>query len=145
MPKIRRRQRCPKCGSLSIIRWGLREGRQRYKCQDCGASFVKHKEGVSRSNRLVWYRKWVLGKQTIEDIACDSGYSARQLHRWFDGYGSPLRGAPGNGPPRGGRHQPLLSRLPTVFVNYTFFTGTGPGGRRIWRNGSDGPCSFSGK
>ena len=86
MPKIRRRQRCPKCGSLSIIRWGLREGRQRYKCQDCGASFVKHKEGVSRSNRLVWFRKWVLGKQTIEDIACDSGYSARQLHRWFDEY-----------------------------------------------------------
>ena len=39
----------------------------------------------------------------------------------LDGYGSPLRGAPGNGPPRGGRHQPLLSRLPTVFVNYTTF------------------------
>ena len=86
MSKIRRRQRCPKCGSLNIIRWGSREGHQRYKCRDCGTSFVKHKEGVRQSNRLVWFRKWVLGKQTIEDIAQESGYSARQVHRWFDEY-----------------------------------------------------------
>ena len=86
MSKIRRRQRCPKCGSLSIIRWGTREGHQRYKCRDCGASFVKHKEGVRQSNRLVWFRKWVLGKQTVEDIANECGYSARHVHRWFDEY-----------------------------------------------------------
>ena len=86
MSKIRRRQRCPKCGSLSIIRWGQREGHQRYKCRDCGSSFVKHKEGVRQSNRIVWFRKWVLGKHTIEDIARESGYSSRQLHRWFDDY-----------------------------------------------------------
>ena len=86
MSKIRRRQRCPKCSSLNIIRWGSREGHQRYKCRDCGTSFVKHKEGVRQSNRLVWFRKWVLGKQTIEDIARACGYSARQVHRWFDEY-----------------------------------------------------------
>ena len=86
MEKIRRRQRCPNCGSLNIIRWGTREGHQRYKCQDCGASFVKHKEGVRQSNRLVWFRKWVLGKQTVEDIAHECGYSARHVHRWFDEY-----------------------------------------------------------
>lgn len=49
-------------------------------------SFVKHKEGVRQSNRLVWFRKWVLGKQTMEDIARECGYSTRQLHRWFDDY-----------------------------------------------------------
>ena len=86
MSKIRRRQRCPKCSSLNIIRWGSREGHQRYKCRDCGTSFVKHKEGVRQSNRLVWFRKWVLGKQTIEYIARECGYSARQVHRWFDEY-----------------------------------------------------------
>ena len=86
MLKIRRRQRCPNCGSLNIIRWGTREGHQRYKCRDCGASFVKHKEGVRQSNRLVWFRKWVLGKQTVEDIANGCGYSARHVHRWFDEY-----------------------------------------------------------
>ena len=35
---------------------------------------------------MVWFRKWVLGKQTIEDIAIECGYSARHVHRWFDEY-----------------------------------------------------------
>ena len=29
--KIRRRQRCPKCGSLYVIKWGVRDGAQRFK------------------------------------------------------------------------------------------------------------------
>ena len=29
--KIRRRQRCPKCGSLDVIKWGVRDGAQRFK------------------------------------------------------------------------------------------------------------------
>ena len=86
MSKIRKRFRCPKCGSLSIIRWGIRGGRQRYRCNDCGTCFVKHREDVSQNNRFVWFRKWVLGKQSITDIARDSGYSERQLRRWFDEY-----------------------------------------------------------
>lgn len=86
MSKIRHRQRCPKCGSLSIIRWGVRSGQQRYKCSDCGSLFVVHHEYVSNRNRFVWFRKWVLGKQTITDIARASGHSERQLRRWFDEY-----------------------------------------------------------
>ena len=38
------------------------------------------------SNRFVWFRKWISGKQRIEDIARESGYSSRQLRRWFDEY-----------------------------------------------------------
>lgn len=86
MSKIRKRFRCPKCGSSSIIRWGVRSGHQRYKCTDCGTYFVKHREDVSNKNRFVWFRKWVLGKQTITDIASASGHSERQLRRWFDEY-----------------------------------------------------------
>ena len=86
MTKIRRRQRCPKCGSLNIILWGLRDGRQRYRCKDCERSFVRCNENVSQNNRFVWFRRWVLGKQTLMDIAKESGYSERHLRRWFDGY-----------------------------------------------------------
>ena len=32
--KIRRRQRCPKCGSLDVIKWGVRDGAQRFKCRN---------------------------------------------------------------------------------------------------------------
>jgi hypothetical protein len=39
---------------------------------------------------------------------------------WISGgYSSPLRGARLKGSPRGGRHQPLLSESPTVFVHIT--------------------------
>lgn len=86
MSKIRRRQRCPKCGSLDIIRWGVRAGHQRYKCSNCGSLFVVHHEYVSERNRFVWFRKWVLGKQSLSDIAAESGYSERQLRRWFEEY-----------------------------------------------------------
>ena len=57
MTKQQKRFRCPQCGSLSIILWGKRGDQQRYKCRDCGASFVKHREDVGRRNRFVWFRK----------------------------------------------------------------------------------------
>ena len=86
MAKIRRRQRCPKCGSLDVIKWGSRAGHQRYKCRDCKSLFTSSRKDISANNRFVWFRKWVLGKQTIWDIAKESGVSERHLRRWFDEY-----------------------------------------------------------
>ena len=84
--KIRRRQRCPKCGSLDVNKWGIRNGVQRFKCCDCNLLFTARRKEISKSNRRPWFRKWILGKMTIEEIAKSSGYSTRQLHRWFDEY-----------------------------------------------------------
>lgn len=84
--KIRRRQRCPECGSLQVIKWGVRNSVQRYKCIDCLALFSSRRKDISRSNRFPWFRKWVSGKMTVGEIADASGYSPRQLHRWFDEY-----------------------------------------------------------
>lgn len=81
-----KRSRCPKCGSLNVIKWGTQCGCQRFKCKDCGTSFTPKRPDVSLSNRFVWFRKWISGKQRIEDIARESGYSSRQLRRWFDEY-----------------------------------------------------------
>lgn len=86
MGKIRRRCRCPKCGTLNVIKWGIQCGCQRYKCKDCGKCFTPSRADVSASNRFVWFRRWISGKQRIEDIAKESGYSSRQLRRWFDDY-----------------------------------------------------------
>ena len=86
MAKIRRRQRCPKCGSLDVIKWGSRSGHQRYKCKDCEYLFTANRKDISANNRFVWFRKWVLGKRSIMDLAAESGFSERQIRRWFDGY-----------------------------------------------------------
>ena len=57
---------------------------------------------------------------------------------WISGgYGSPLRGARLKGSPRGGRHQPLLSESPTVFVHITLSPCTPRG------QGEGSPCAAS--
>jgi len=42
--------------------------------------------GVTKNNRFVWFEKWVLERQTIEQISRDSGYSERSLKRYFHDY-----------------------------------------------------------
>lgn len=86
MGKNKQRKRCPKCGSISVIRWGVQCGHQRYICTNCKTSYTPRRRDVSTTNRFVWFRKWVLGKQTITDISRESGYSERQLRRWYDEY-----------------------------------------------------------
>ena len=84
--KIRRRLRCPQCGSLDNIKWGVRNENQRYKCNDCGHLFSSRRKDITASNRFAWFKKWVSGRMSLDEIADRSGYSTRQLHRWFDDY-----------------------------------------------------------
>ena len=81
-----RKERCPQCGFLDVIKWGRQSGHQRFKCKNCGSLFTFRRKDVSQSNRFVWFEWWVMGKQTLEQIADLSGYSTRQLSRWFDEY-----------------------------------------------------------
>lgn len=85
MPKTRR-ERCPECGFLEVVKWGKRDGHQRYKCKNCGSLFTFRRKDVGKRNRFVWFEWWILGKQTLEQVSALSGYSTRQLSRWFDEY-----------------------------------------------------------
>lgn len=44
------------------------------------------RKDVSEKNRFVWFKWWILGKQTIDQISAMSGHSVRQLKRWFYRY-----------------------------------------------------------
>lgn len=81
-----RRERCPHCGFLEVIKWGRRANHQRYKCKNCGSLFTFRRKDVSKANRFVSFEWWILRKQTIAQIAELSGYSERQLYRMFDKY-----------------------------------------------------------
>ena len=85
MPR-NRRERCPQCGYLDVVKWGKRDGHQRYKCKNCGSLFTFRRKDIGKSNRFVWFEWWILGKQTLEQISALGGYSTRQLCRWFDEY-----------------------------------------------------------
>ena len=47
--KIRRRLRCPNCGSLDVIKWGIRNGIQR------------HKAGIANDRQMVLWTFAVSG------------------------------------------------------------------------------------
>ena len=81
-----RRERCPHCRFLKVIKWGYQCGHQRYKCKNCGSLFTFRRKDVSKTNRFVWFEWWILRKQTIVQIAELSGYSECQLYRMFDEY-----------------------------------------------------------
>jgi transposase-like protein len=79
-------KRCWSCGSLSVIKWGHQNGKQRFKCKNCSLLFTYTNSGVSKKNREVWFREWIVGKQTFEQIANKSGYSERTVKRYFYEY-----------------------------------------------------------
>lgn len=81
-----RRARCPHCGFLESVKCGKQGGKQRYKCKNCSSVFSLKKSGVSASNKFVWFREWVIGKQTLTAISRRSSYSVRTLQRLFDSY-----------------------------------------------------------
>lgn len=81
-----KKYRCWVCGSLHVIKWGIRDGKQRFRCKDCGALNTRTNQGVSRANRFIWFRAWITGKQTFSQLVIESGYSERTLKRYFYSY-----------------------------------------------------------
>ncbi len=81
-----RQKRCPECGFLGAIKWGIRSGHQRYYCKNCESYFTSVRKDISAQNRFVWFEQWILGKQTIKQLVRSSGYSEKSLRNWFDDY-----------------------------------------------------------
>lgn len=73
------------CNQFIFI-WHLYTSLQIIKCNNCGSFFTIRNKGVSKSNRFVWFKWWILRKQTLSEVSEMSGYSARQLSRWFEVY-----------------------------------------------------------
>jgi len=81
-----RKFRCYSCQSLHVIKWGKQSGKQRFLCKNCGVYFTRTNLGVSKKNKEVWFREWIVGKQTFSQLVVKSGYSERSLKRYFYEY-----------------------------------------------------------
>ncbi len=77
---------CWGCKSSNVIRWGKQKGKQRFKCKDCELLFTRDNPGVKKSNRFIWFKKWVLHRQTLNYLSNESGYSIRTLKTFFHQY-----------------------------------------------------------
>jgi len=71
---------------LDVIGWGKQLGKQRFKCKNCGVLFTQNDPGQRLENRFVWFRKWILERQTFKTLSRDSGLSIDTLQRIFYRY-----------------------------------------------------------
>ena len=74
------------CLSGRIIRWGFQAGRQRYRCQRCRRSFIWTEKKNSLHRQKSWFKKWVIGRMTVDEIARQKSCSSRSVHRLFKEY-----------------------------------------------------------
>ena len=79
----KRHQRCPHCSFLETVKRGKRAGHTRYYCKNCGKYCTDRRTAVSDKNKEIWFRRWVVGKESISQLATQSPYSARTLKRYF--------------------------------------------------------------
>lgn len=66
-----------------MICWGKQNKKQRFKCKNCGLLFCNNRPEQKIRNRFVWFKKWVLERQTYKTLSRDSGYSKDTLQRTF--------------------------------------------------------------
>jgi Transposase, Mutator family len=96
---------------LSVIRWGKQNNKQRFKCKDCGILFTNNSPEQRLANHFIWFKRWVLQKDTFEVLVKQSGYSKSKLQRIFRSYLS--------SPPTFIIHQKLRLYL---IIDGTYFT-----------------------
>ena len=58
---------------------GIRHGYIRYYCKNCHSYFIDRRVWISDKNKFVRFERWIRGKQSICDLAHESGYSERTL------------------------------------------------------------------
>lgn len=71
---------------MEVIKWGTRNGHQRFKCKNCEILFTRNDPIQRIENRFVWFRKWILERQTFKTLSRDSGLSIDTLQRTFYRY-----------------------------------------------------------
>lgn len=81
-----KKKRCWSCQSLDVIKWGKQDGKQRFKCKNCGILYTYNNPLTSYNNRKIWFEEWIIGRRTFEQLCKASGYSERTLKRLFYQY-----------------------------------------------------------
>lgn len=81
-----KKKRCWSCKGNNVIKWGKQNNKQRFKCIPCNLLFTRSNQSVREKNQFIWFKKWVLNRQTFAYISNESGYSVRTLKNYFHRY-----------------------------------------------------------
>ena len=83
---INQKKHCVNCGSGQTIKWGFQGGKKRFRCKNCNKVFYWTNAGSSKNQKLKLFKKWIAGKATLNELARETGKSARTLQRIFKNF-----------------------------------------------------------
>ncbi len=76
------KKHCPKCNSKEVKLYGkTRQGKQRYKCLECGKTYIWKQNTNISQRRFSWFRQWMLEGLTIKQIAKNNKISTSTVSR----------------------------------------------------------------
>ena len=83
--------RCPKCSQDTKVKNGIKYGRQRYKCRNCGCHYTRDKlRGASLGRKLEELR-WYLEGSSFRSIGRCMGVSNTTVLNWIRTFGESVK------------------------------------------------------
>ena len=73
---------CETCGA-KLLKNGKENGKQRWRCLQCGTARIRPRADVADQNRRTTYTKHLLGKSTAHEVARGKGMSRRTFDRKY--------------------------------------------------------------
>lgn len=68
---------------MELIKWGKQTGKQRFKCKNCDVLFTRNDPEQRLKNQFIWFKKWIIERQTYQTLSRDSHLSISTLKRIF--------------------------------------------------------------
>lgn len=78
---------CPRCHYTGIIKFGKVRGRQRYRCQKCGVTWVNHAQN-QRLERRIW-NEYARSGMSTEKLAKKYSYSKNTIRKFLQNHPLP--------------------------------------------------------
>jgi hypothetical protein len=65
-------------------KWGKdARGNARFRCKNCGVSFLRKRYDLTQKYKKELFRKWLLSKLSLTELATDYKTTRQTLHTWF--------------------------------------------------------------
>lgn len=65
-------------------KWGKnRNGSVRFRCPRCSKTRTRKRQDLTKKYQFELFVSWLLGKQTVEELALEKGVTARTVRNWF--------------------------------------------------------------
>ena len=79
----RKRKHCSHCGKRMVKNGFTGGGTQRWKCPSCGSTEVRMRKDISEKKRIRILKEWLLGFQSLTEVATRYGVTRQALSKTF--------------------------------------------------------------